>query len=155
MEKELLTGTEMKQFIIELHNFIYCISQYYMYIQIMLISSICLLLLVSEGASGLQCLTKKSIEDFYKSKKAITEVHTDIEEYVHILESRTIKTLESDLKQTMENYGKRITDLVKNSIGAFKTELGSMDEKIKNLNMEYRVLGKDARSRYINITYRL
>lgn len=121
----------------------------------MLISSICLLLLVSEGASGLQCLSKKSIEDLYKSKKAITEVHTDIEEYVHTLESRTIKTLESDIKQAMENYGKKITDLVKNSIGAFKTELESMDQKIKNLHKEYIILGKDARSRYSNIIYGL
>ncbi|XP_052087153.1 C-type lectin domain family 10 member A-like [Mytilus californianus] len=110
-----------------------------------------LLLLITEDVIGLPCLTNESKEDFDKSRKALTVVQSDIGKVVNTLESnhqQTIKTLESALKQTvsiMENNVKKTTDVLKNNLGTFKTTLNSMGQKIKKLDTDFKVLGKDFR----------
>ncbi|CAC5390768.1 unnamed protein product [Mytilus coruscus] len=110
-----------------------------------------LLLLVTEDVLGLPCLTNESKEDFDKSRKALTVVQSDIGKVVNTLESnhqQTIKTLESALKKTvsiMENNVKKTTDVLNNNLGTFKTTLNSMGQKIKKLDTDFKVLGKDFR----------
>ncbi|CAC5390767.1 unnamed protein product [Mytilus coruscus] len=113
--------------------------------------NIVLLLLISEDVIGLPCLTNESKEDFDKSRKALTVVQSDIGKVVNTLESNhqhTITALESALKQTvtiMENNVKKTTDVLKNNLGQFKTTLKSMGQKIKKLDNDFKVLGKDFR----------
>ncbi|XP_052087152.1 C-type lectin domain family 6 member A-like [Mytilus californianus] len=117
----------------------------------MLILNIILLLLISVEVIGLPCLTNESKEDFDKSRKALTVVQSDIGKVVNTLESNhqhTITALESALKKTvsiMENNVKQTTGVLKNNLGTFKTTLNNMGEKIKKLDTDFKVLGKDFR----------
>lgn len=119
-----------------------------------LILDIVLLLLISVEVSGLPCLTNEAKEDFDKSRKALTLVQSDIGKVVNTLESNhkhTITALETALKKTisvMENNVKKTTEVLKNNLGTFKTTLNNMGEKIKKLDTDFKVLGKDFRSKF-------
>lgn len=123
-----------------------------------MILNIISLLFLFENVICLPCLTNEAKEDFDKSRKDLTLVQSDIGKVVSTLESnhqQTITRLETALKKTvsvMENSIKKTTDVLKNNLGTFKTTLNSMGQKIKKLDKDFIVLGKDFRSnfRYIS-----
>ncbi|OPL33096.1 hypothetical protein AM593_08727, partial [Mytilus galloprovincialis] len=109
------------------------------------------LLFLIEDVICLPCLNNEAKEDFDKSRKDLTLVQSDIGKVVSTLESnhqQTITRLETALKKTvsaMENNVKKTTDVLKNNLGTFKTTLNSMGQKIKKLDTDFIVLGKDFR----------
>lgn len=118
----------------------------------MLMFSIVLLILISDGVSERPCLSNESVRNLYKSRNTLKEVQTHFGKLVNTLETKTLKTLESDLKQAvsiMDRYGgKMIVDILKNSFGIFKTALGSMEQKIQHLDNELIVFGKNIQSKF-------
>ncbi|CAC5388277.1 unnamed protein product [Mytilus coruscus] len=117
----------------------------------LLIINLVLLLFLYEDVIGLPCLTNEAKEDFDKSRKDLTVVQSNIGTVVKTLETnhqQTITALESTLKKTvsiMENNVKQTTNVLKNNLETFKTTLNSMGQKIKKLDTDFIVLGKDFR----------
>ncbi|CAC5418118.1 unnamed protein product [Mytilus coruscus] len=82
-----------------------------------------LLVVVIKYASGQTCLSNESKEDFDKSRKALTDEQENI--------GKVLNKLENDNKKTL---------------GMFKETLNTMGQKIKKLDTDFKVLGKDFRT---------
>ncbi|VDI83994.1 Hypothetical predicted protein [Mytilus galloprovincialis] len=81
-----------------------------------------LLVVVIKHASGQTCLSNESKEDFDKSRQALTDVQENI--------GKVLNKLENDNKKTLD---------------MFKETLNTMGQKIKKLDTDFKVLGKDFR----------
>ncbi|CAG2226786.1 unnamed protein product [Mytilus edulis] len=82
-----------------------------------------LLVVVIQHVSGQTCLSNESKDDFDKSRKALTDVQENI--------GKVLNKLENDNKKTLD---------------LFKETLNTMGQKIKKLDTDFKVLGKDFRS---------
>ncbi|XP_071137026.1 C-type lectin domain family 10 member A-like [Mytilus edulis] len=102
-----------------------------------------------EDVIGLPCLTNEAKEDFDKSTKDLNVVQSDIGTVLKTLETnhqQTITALESELKKTvsiMTNNVKQTTVVLKTNLEKFKATLNSIGQKIKKLDTDFKVLGKD------------
>ncbi|XP_063404637.1 perlucin-like protein [Mytilus trossulus] len=81
-----------------------------------------LLVVVIKQASSQTCLSNESKDDFDKSRKSLTDVQENI--------GKVLNKLENDNKKTLD---------------MFKETLNTMGQKIKKLDTDFKVLGKDFR----------
>ncbi|XP_063402257.1 perlucin-like protein [Mytilus trossulus] len=81
-----------------------------------------LLVVAIQHVSGQTCLSNESKDDFDKSRKSLTDVQENI--------GKVLIKLENDNKKTLD---------------MFKETLNTMGQKIKKLDTDFKVLGKDFR----------
>lgn len=90
-----------------------------------------LLMVICKAVTSLPCLSNESKKDFDDSRIALKDME------IHL--GNTVKKL--------ENGFKKITASIQDQLGDVKNALSSVGEKVKKVDSDFQVLGKDFQSK--------
>ncbi|CAG2185745.1 unnamed protein product [Mytilus edulis] len=98
----------------------------------MIVTWFILLMLISKDVNSLSCVSNEAKKDFDDSRTALKEMEDHLR--------NTTKKLEESFK--------KITALLQDQLGVVKDALSNVGEKIKKVDDDFQLLGKDLESIY-------
>lgn len=99
----------------------------------MIVALLILLMLISNDVTSLSCVSNEAKKDFDDSRTALKEMEDHLR--------NTTKKLEESFK--------KITASLHDQLGVVKDALRNVGEKIKNVDDDFQLLGKDLESIYL------
>lgn len=120
----------------------------------MILSLVLLMVFLNELVSSIPCLSNESKKDFDVARKTLVKVQEDLLQSLNALKNnhkKTIKTLDKEIKNAITNMEKTIkmtTTTLEKQIGTSKDIFTNVEQKLKKLEEDFKVLGRDFQSKY-------